>query len=493
MVIWLLVRNFVSQLSPSKGNEKGFRQNKPAKFRTGGIHNLMLIVTKHQYMNLRTFTLQSLFTLALILQSLPARSCSCAGPYDTVFCAAVAPNTHIFYGKVLERTHPYYMRVAVLENIYRPIAPDTITMMGQDGVNCGENLDLLSVGAEYVLAVYDEPINGQDTFLLGGCSKNFYLKQGDTVLGQITPGIRDISYTSLRDNISDLLGCTLTDHSFVSEANRWNILTGWLSIQTGNGRLFTEIYRFQDTIQRNGQVYHKLWVTEGPNLQSWEYSGWAFREGPPGKVYKYWEFNQEEVPAYDFTLEEGEEITFGDFGDPFVVRNVDFIRLPDGSVRKRMLASPSLNTSFTVYWIEGIGSERSTFEPAGSFVVDAYIELLCYYQEEALLHVTDYAREPEGCYQIIVNTKEASAPLSWKVFPNPVSEQLNITFPQPVPEEATLRLLNHLGQAVGERRLPAFTERANWQMASLPPGLYFVELRMEGGLVGTKRFLIFDF
>ena len=439
-------------------------------------------------MKFQTFALQLLFACFLVLQSLPASSCSCPGPYDTVFCAAAGPYQHIIYGKVLERTHPSYARVAVFENIHLTIPYDTIAMMGQDGINCGESLDRLSVGAEYVLALFEEPADGPDTFLLGGCSQNFYPIEGGMVQGQITPGIRDIRYETLRDNIEGLLGCTLANHSFVSEANRWNRRTGWLSILTGNGRLYTEIYRFQDTIHRNGQVYRRLWATEDPDLQGWEYTGLAFREEPPGKVYRYWELQQGEELAYDFTAEEGEEIDFGDPNDNFIVHQIDFIQLSDGSSRKRMLVSLARRApSWTDYWIEGIGSERSPFNPHEAFIFDFYTDLLCYYQNEELLHVTDAANDPEGCYQVIVATQEKSITLNWAVSPNPINNQLNLSFDQPIPHALHLRLLNQLGQEVGERRLPAFTERTSWEVAGLAPGLYFVELQVEGQVVEAKK------
>ena len=421
----------------------------------------------------------------LLLYAPPAHSCSCGGPYDTVFCQAVAAGRHIIRGKLVERTHPSFARVAVLENINRNIPHDTITIMGQDGVNCGENLYLLSEGAEYVLALI--PLTGPDTLMLFGCSKNFYPISDGMVLGQIIPGLTNMAYETLRDNIADILACTFAGPSFVSEANRWNILAGWFSIQTGNGRLYTEIYRFQDTIQRNGQVYHKLWMTEDSVLQDWEYSGQAFREGPPGKVYKYLPQREEEELVYDFTLEPGEEIIYGGYNSGLFVSNVDFIQLPDGSLRRRMLISLGLDTISTVYWIEGIGSERSTFEPIGSFVLDAYIELLCYYQEEALLHVTDYADRLGGCYRVIVGTEEESNFISWEVFPNPATDVLSIVFRRPATVPLHLRLLNPLGQVVRAQRLPAFAERASWDVVGLAPGVYFVELLEEGKRVGGRK------
>lgn len=447
---------------------------------------------KHPNMKFRTLTLQLFFTLLLNLCTQPARSCSCAGPYDTVFCAAVAPNTHIFYGKVLERTHPSYMRVAVLENIYRPIALDTIIMMGQDGVNCGENLDRLSAGTEYVLALYDEPINGQDTFLLGGCSQNFYPVESGLVRGHIVPGLTDMSYETLRDNITDILDCRLPGRFFLSENNRWNLLFGGINFINGNINMYTEIFEFRDTILHNGRIYKRLWSTRDSLLTGFEPMGVGFREEAGGKIYRYQQGLAEEELVYDFSLEPGDEVIFGGF--PFYfVRAVDSVQLADGSQRRRLEvvlnAAPS---SDGVFWIEGLGSEINTFFPEGSFIIDGYAHLLCFYQNEELLHSTELANGPEGCYQALVTTEEESKALTWNLFPNPVSDLLNIRFGQPTTHALHLRLRNHLGQVVGEWPLPAHTERASWEMDGLPPGLYFVELRMNGKLVGKEKLLICD-
>ena len=84
-----------------------------------------------------------------------------------------------------------------------------------------------------------------------------------------------------------------------------------------------------------------------------------------------------------------------------------------------------------------------------------------------------------SCTYTPVKDNEPTA-LGWEASPNPVSSELNITIRQPTALPIHLRLLNQLGQTVGERPLPPFTKRVGWDVESLPPGLYFIAIQVEG-------------
>lgn len=423
----------------------------------------------------------------LLLYAPPAHSCSCGGPYNTVFCQAADAGRHIIRGKLVERTHPSFARVAVLENINRDIPHDTITIMGQDGVNCGENLYLLSEGAEYVLALIPLTGSGPDTLMLFGCSKNFYPISNGMVLGQIIPGLTNMAYETLRDNIADILACTFAGPSFTSDANRWNLLFGGFDFSNGNMYLYTMIYAFRDTIVRNGRIYQQLWSTQDSLLTGFEPTGLAFREEAGGKVYRYADDTGEEMLVYDFGLLPGDEVQFEGYSN-YYVEAVDSVQLADGSRRRRLkIALEILPSSDAVFWIEGLGSEVNTFMPENAFIIDAYAHLLCFYQEDELLHFTELAGGPAGCYQVLVDAKEEGTAFGWEVFPNPATDVLSIVFRRPAGGPLHLRLLNTLGQVVRAQRLPAFAERASWDVVGLAPGVYFVELLEEGKRVGGRK------
>ena len=47
--------------------------------------------------------------------------------------------------------------VEVIENLHKPIPYDTITILGQDGLNCGEWLDKFSISDTLLLSLLGFP------------------------------------------------------------------------------------------------------------------------------------------------------------------------------------------------------------------------------------------------------------------------------------------------------------------------------------------------
>ncbi|MCB0551419.1 MAG: T9SS type A sorting domain-containing protein [Phaeodactylibacter sp.] len=283
--------------------------------------------------------------------------------------------------------------------------------------------------------------------------------------------------------------------SFVSEANRWHLFVGVTEPPNfpNSGHLvwYTKIYRFRDTIQRNGQVYQKLWVTtDNPDLQSWAYTQLAFRQETGGKAYRYREGEQGEELMYDFSLGEGDEITYSN-GLVLQVTAVDSVELSDGSRRKRMAVStpwtpPTIPAYQPPAWIEGIGSIRNTFKPEETFITNELAELLCFFKEEERLY-SDVIFQ--ACYLIVYDAEEEPTPAGWRVFPNPAGNAITLEFLWPFPQDVTLRIFSLAGQTIAEHRLPAHTERVNWDISGLEPGMYLLEARAEGKMRSVKKFI----
>jgi hypothetical protein len=86
-----------------------------------------------------------------------------------------------------------------------------------------------------------------------------------------------------------------------------------------------------------------------------------------------------------------------------------------------------------------------------------------------------------------------------KLFPNPARDLVTLEFPSPelllgdinaaVTGSATLRLRNELGQLIEERRLDELPERLDWDIHTMNPGMYFIEVHAEGQLPQTLRFV----
>ena len=86
------------------------------------------------------------------------------------------------------------------------------------------------------------------------------------------------------------------------------------------------------------------------------------------------------------------------------------------------------------------------------------------------------------------------------LFPKPARDVVTLSFSELQFGEAgntsskpqfggTLRLRNELGQLLEERRLKEPTERMDWDVNSLNPGLYFIEVQREGQATQVLRFV----
>jgi hypothetical protein len=94
--------------------------------------------------------------------------------------------------------------------------------------------------------------------------------------------------------------------------------------------------------------------------------------------------------------------------------------------------------------------------------------------------------------------RQAATP---RLFPNPASDQVTLEFPGQtwmlgdeafLPGAATLRLRNELGQLIEERRLDELPERLEWNINTIMPGMYFIEVHTAGQAPQVLRFVRAD-
>jgi hypothetical protein len=67
-----------------------------------------------------------------------------------------------------------------------------------------------------------------------------------------------------------------------------------------------------------------------------------------------------------------------------------------------------------------------------------------------------------------------------ELFPNPARDVFTLAFPQALNGEATATLRNQIGQVVAQRQLKPGDVTTEWNVSTLPSGLYFMEVRQEG-------------
>lgn len=151
-----------------------------------------------------------LLVIAFSLAAWNTQACSCI--FIETFCASINPDYideyNIFRGKVLEKYTLTtsggfgipFMDVQLITQ-YRGdvVEVDTITLIGQDGVNCAAGLGEFSVGSDFVFYTYGfnaflpEEITLQLEYMateLDGCGRSYLFVEGEQVTGPIRPGLQ---------------------------------------------------------------------------------------------------------------------------------------------------------------------------------------------------------------------------------------------------------------------------------------------------------------
>lgn len=145
-----------------------------------------------------------------------ALACSCIYLSD-YFCITLGEsnlfgsNHHITFGKVINKyiagqNQGPVMDVEVIEWLKTEDPTlDTLSVPGQDGLNCNESLFYFEVGDTVVLALYDGGGPGQGipypVFNLLGCGRYFLEYSGGNVVGPIRPGLSSESYTDFKTGL----------------------------------------------------------------------------------------------------------------------------------------------------------------------------------------------------------------------------------------------------------------------------------------------------
>ncbi|MFK7934386.1 MAG: T9SS type A sorting domain-containing protein, partial [Saprospiraceae bacterium] len=75
------------------------------------------------------------------------------------------------------------------------------------------------------------------------------------------------------------------------------------------------------------------------------------------------------------------------------------------------------------------------------------------------------------------------------IYPNPVSEVVNISLPNDVKPNATVRLLNAFGQVVSVQQVDLGNFTIQQDVANFAPGLYFIQLK-NGNETMTQKVIV---
>ena len=187
------------------------------------------------------------------------------------------------------------------------------------------------------------------------------------------------------------------------------------------------------------------------------------------KIY-YTDLHDNEVLLYDFSLSEGDVFNYNP------VTKVDSVQLLDGTYRKRIAFGPS----YYYHWIEGIGSIFGgllwIYWDFKKHIPEAW--LLCYYKnDELLFRNDDYFYFYDGCNYSFLNdiTETTGNSPILKVYPNPFTQKVSISFENLIQGEAFELVIKTLeGRTVYNE--PLFSD-ISIDLSFLDKGIYLLTLR----------------
>jgi hypothetical protein len=91
----------------------------------------------------------------------------------------------------------------------------------------------------------------------------------------------------------------------------------------------------------------------------------------------------------------------------------------------------------------------------------------------------------DSCSAVDIN-EIPSAVNSFSIFPNPATQNINITFSNAVTEISVFEIFNMLGEKVSEQKLPRNTKEFSLPVAGWPQGIYLCRLLTEKGIAVSK-------
>lgn len=273
---------------------------------------------------------------------------------------------------------------------------------------------------------------------------------------------------------------------------RWNMTRHLYNAQTYT---FTARIKNIDTLI-NGNTYQKVVSDTIYTLtptQAEGYLGYIREDLTTKKVYYtildkevlpfYFEEDEERL-LYDFSLELGDTVeVMGTIECPasgfplktLKVVEIDSVELLDNSKRKRWTLT-GLDGGNFVRWIEGIGSEYGLYMPSCPYTAMHWYEysLLCFYQDNEHLY-----QEPNKNTCAIFwtsNTDEVDkSKLSVNVYPNPVSDEINIEFEITCNCKREVIIYNTSGLEVLKET--STSNSLNIKLEMLPKGVYYLNIR----------------
>lgn len=242
-------------------------------------------------------------------------------------------------------------------------------------------------------------------------------------------------------------------------------------------------YAYADSlVEINGKEYS---VLKTPNL--WNLPEVHYLREEENKVYLNLLDVESEILLYDFNLEVGDKFkaTYG-FGlnEPaeLEVLRIENMIMDDGSIRKSYTLE-SQDPFQRIEWIEGIGDRWWLFfYPAYRGSVSGGFGFNCFRIGDQVIY--NPSSRLSDC--MIMADEELVEDSDIKIFPNPTSGEINLTFGKSDIE--SYQITNIYGNIVHHKKMDPAENSCKAIVAET--GLYVLTLKMKNGNLGYRKILV---
>lgn len=236
---------------------------------------------------------------------------------------------------------------------------------------------------------------------------------------------------------------------------------------------------FGDTIINNSS-YCRLKVKFG-EFYLGQSSEWTISTSSPAfyreenkKIYLYDEYYQEEILGYDFNLNVNDTFVFRLHDSLLVVEEVEYFGRK--GLRLQTINNLYLGAYWSVVWIQGIGSLSGIMHPIGDYSCSR--DLICFYHDDF------YPIDCDRFYEVM-NVKE-SVFNNLKIFPNPVTTELNIISSNEY--ISSIKVYSVVNGLVLSEIFPINYNKIKLDISHIEKGMYILTIQSNKGII-TKKFV----
>lgn len=195
------------------------------------------------------------------------------------------------------------------------------------------------------------------------------------------------------------------------------------------------------------------------------------------------------VPG-DTTQQHGGGIHPPGSGMPLDPMLADFTWLSAGTIA----FYPAISGGIAYHWDFGDGTTSSLMAPQHSYVQSGFFTvcLTVTYSNGSATRCHDVVKAPDA-YPVFQKTAPVAAPASFTLAPNPVRTHVEASWQLAAAGDAALHIWNSQGQRVHtltRTGMEAGSVRWAIDLQGLTPGVYVVELQVNGQRYGTRRLMV---